>query len=243
MAGSSFLMKAAALAAGTALLALAACASGPPRQPMGERTRAMLNANPSAVIAAELAFARMAREQGTWTAFRHYATSDALWPSPGWTNVQSSLRGRPDSAEPIVWGPDMVWMSCDGSFAASTGEANLPGGLHSRFLTIWQRQSNGDYRWVLDQGFDSEGGEIAPDMIAGKVAECPGPRRQPERPRVRRGEAWQTGASNDGTLRWQSVLRADCSREVTVEIAGRESMDRVFQQVASAPPEGGSCEA
>jgi hypothetical protein len=135
-----------------------------------------------------------------------------------------------------------VWISCDGSFAASTGEANLPGGSHSRFLTIWQRQSNGDYRWVLDQGFDSEGGEIAPDMIAGKVAECPDQRRRPEN-RVRRGEAWQTGSSNDETLRWESVLRADCSREVTVEIAAREGVEQVFHRVAPAPPEGGACEA
>jgi len=242
MASSGIMMKGVSLAAGAALLALAACASGPPRQAMSERSRAMLRANPSAVIATELAFARMARAQGTWTAFRHYATSDALWPSPGWANVQASLKGRPDSAEPIVWGADSVWISCDGSFAASTGEANLTGGRHSRFLTIWQRQSNGEYRWVLDQGFDSEGGEIAPDMIAGKVAECPDQRRRPEN-RVRRGEAWQTGSSNDETLRWESVLRADCSREVTVEIAARDGVEQVFHRVAPAPPEGGACEA
>lgn len=230
-----------------ASLALAGCASGPPRQPMSDSARALLRASPSAVIAAELAFARMAREQGTWTAFRHYAAPDALWPSPGWVNVHQSLSGVADPAQPIVWGPDAVWMSCDGSFAASTGEATLSDGRPSRFLTIWQRQGNGEYRWVLDQGFDSEGGDIAPDMIAGKTAECLRPEEPGDRPRrdfsVRRGENWSSGVSNDATLRWESVLRPDCSREVSVSIAGREGMEEVFREVAPPPREGAACEA
>src|SRR5690606_20236415 len=158
------------LLAACAALALAGGASGPQRQPMGDGARALLRASPSAVIAAEMAFARMAREQGTWTAFRYYAASDALRPSPGWTNVHQSLSGAADPAQPIVRAPDAVWMSCDGSVAASTGEAALSDGRPSRLLTHWQRQGNGEYRWVLDQGFDSEGIEKTSDMIAGKTA-------------------------------------------------------------------------
>ncbi|HMO67083.1 MAG TPA: hypothetical protein PKE25_00180, partial [Novosphingobium sp.] len=35
-------------------------------------------ANPSAVIAAEIAFARMAQEKGQWTAFRTHAAKDGV---------------------------------------------------------------------------------------------------------------------------------------------------------------------
>ena len=53
--------------------ALAACAG------QGERPRyrgLRPTANPSAVVAAELAFARAAQEKGQWTAFREYAADE-----------------------------------------------------------------------------------------------------------------------------------------------------------------------
>ena len=136
-------MRALALAAAGAAL-LAGCAPGGPsargnRLDLGgPRERDFVTANPSAVIAAELEFARAAREDGTWTAFREYSTADALWPAPALSNVRRDLAGTPDPAEAIVWGPDAVWVSCDGSFALSTGPATYPNGRRSRFATIWR---------------------------------------------------------------------------------------------------------
>jgi hypothetical protein len=54
--------------------ALTACAAGPNARGPGLRPAA----NPSDVISAELAFARLAQEKGQWTAFRQTATSDAV---------------------------------------------------------------------------------------------------------------------------------------------------------------------
>lgn len=214
-------------------LAIAGCAGG---ERIGDRRRAFLgsSAEPSAVIAAELAFARMAREKGQWTAFRETATDDALWPSPGWVNVKSDLAGTPDPAQAIVWEPDRVWSSCDGSFALSTGPATYPSGTRTRFATIWQRQDDGRYRWVLDQGFDLEAGYAAPEMIAAQIADC-GERRREPRYRARRGEGWQSGQSDDGTLAWSSELAADCSRRFTVRARRAGAMAEVFS-AASAPP-------
>ena len=220
-----------ALALGVALV-LGACSGGGARGPREGFVRPF--ADPGQVIATERAFARMAREKGTWTAFRHYATGDALTPSPILSNVQAGLKGLADPAQPILWGPDAAWSSCDGSFAVTTGEAAYPGGRKGRFLTVWQRQDNGEYRWVLDQGFDSAGGAIDPDTIRAKVAECPkGPR--PDR-RVRRGEAWGSSASNDGTLAWQTTIAADCSRTAVVRMAGTGGMEEVFRKAAPPPP-------
>lgn len=190
---------------------------------------------PSKVIAAELAFARMAREQGTWTAFRHYATDDALMPSPGFVRVQDVLKGVPDPAQPIVWGPDRVWSSCDGSYAVSTGGAEYPSGRRGRFLTIWQRQDDGSYRWVLDQGFDDSDAEVAPDSIPAIVAEC-GSTRFVRKP-VRRNEAWGSGASDDGSLAWSTTLSADCARTVVISIRDKDGgQEEVFRRKAPAPP-------
>ena len=218
-------------------LALSACAS-PQMRGRYDSLRIPV-ANPSKVIAAELAFARMAREEGTWTAFRHYATDDALMPSPDFVRVQEALKGVPDPAEPIVWGPDQVWSSCDGSFAVSTGGAEYPSGRRGRFLTIWQRQADGEYRWVLDQGFDDSDAQVSPETISAKVAECG--ERRPERIRVRRGEPWASGLSNDGTLEWSTQMAADCSRVVIIRTRAEDgSMQEAFRREASAPkvPEG-----
>ena len=215
-------------------LALAGCAAG---SRMDDQRRAILGsaAVPSEVIATELAFARMAREKGSWTAFRATATEDAVWPSPGWVNVKQSLKGAPDPAQAIVWEPDSVTLSCDGSFALSTGPGTYPDGRKTRFATIWQRQDDGRYRWVLDQGFDLEPGYRAPEMIAATVAEC-GERRRGQPPQARRGLAWQSGLSDDGTLSWASELRADCARTFTVRARNGGTMAEVFRRSAAPPP-------
>ncbi|MEZ5680716.1 MAG: hypothetical protein R3E14_05405 [Erythrobacter sp.] len=225
------------LLAALLVVALAAC-SAPQMRGRYDSLRVPV-ANPSKVIAAELAFARMAREKGTWTAFRHYATDDALMPSPDFVRVQEALKGVSDPAAPIVWGPEKVWSSCDGSFAVSTGGAEYPSGRRGRFLTIWQRQSDGEYRWVLDQGFDDTGAQVSPEMISANVAECN--TRAPESLKVRRNEAWGSAASNDGSLEWSTLMATDCSRIVTIRMRNAEgTMEEVFRREAPAPnvPEG-----
>ena len=237
-----------ALLGAIAAALLAGCASDGPRAsghrldlggPGGRyRDRDVRAVSPSAVIATELAFARMAREKGTWTAFREYSTEDALWPAPALANVQQSLAGTADPAEPIVWNPDAVWLSCDGSFALSTGPATQPNGRRSRFATIWQRQRKGEYRWVLDQGFDLEGGYEPAEMIGAKVADCPaGIARVPiRREEVRRSGAWGSGRSNDGTLEWTTTVAADCSRSLVVRMNQGGTMTEVFRREAAPRP-------
>lgn len=215
-------------------LALTACATGPrPNDPR----RAFLGstAAPSTVIAAELAFARLARERGQWTAFRETATDDALWPSPGWVNVKADLKGTPDPAQPIVWEPDRVVLSCDGSFALSTGPATYPNGSKTRFATIWQRQDDGRYKWVLDQGFDLEAGYAKPDLIGGQVADC-GERRRGPPPRARRGLAWHSGESDDGSLAWTTEMQPGCRRTLIVRARRGGALEEVFRRTSAAVP-------
>ncbi|MGN6497163.1 MAG: hypothetical protein ACTHK5_07455 [Tsuneonella sp.] len=194
-------------------------------------------ANPSEVIATELAFARSAQDKGQWTAFRDFAAKDAVWANPGFSLVQGDLKGRADPAKAIAWEPDRVWSSCDGSYAITSGPAIHASGAKSRFLTVWQRQSNGDYRWVLDQGFDLEDGYNAPEMIGAEAADCSAleQRRMVRKlPKARRGEAWQSGRSDDGTLTWTTQLAADCTRHVTVTLRRASGAETVFERTATA---------
>lgn len=223
------------LAIAISVIAVAGCA-GVSR--MDDRRAAFLGpaAEPSAVIKAELAFARMARNKGTWTAFRETATDDAVWPAPGWQNVKAALKGALDPAQPIVWEPDLVWSSCDGSFALSTGPATYPSGRKTRFATIWQRQDDGRYRWVLDQGFDLDASYSKPEMIAAQVADCGERRPRDPKQKARRGLAWQSGQSDDGTLSWTTELAADCSRRFIVQARRGRAMAEVLSRRSAPPP-------
>lgn len=219
-------------AAALSATVLAGCAPGEGMS--GPRT-VRSGANLGKVVATELAFARMAREKGTNTAFVAYSTADAVWPSPDFQNVHQSLKGVPDPAEPIVWGPDEAWSSCDGSFAVTTGGARFPNGRTSRFLTVWQRQRDGEYRWVLDQGFDREPDFVETDTVATDTGEC-NLAAFGHAPEVRRGEMWGSGHSNDATLVWSTKLDAECAREVTVWLRKDGDMKEVFRRTAPPPP-------
>ena len=160
------------LAAAAMIATLTACTTGP-----RDRTDLRPTADPSAVIATELAFARAAQEKGQWTAFREYATRDAVMFVPRPVNAQDWLRQQTNPAEAVKWQPYQVWSSCDGSFVVSTGGAAYPGGAQSNFMTVWQKQDNGEYRWVLDQSLPHAERPFAADTIGAAVADCPASRR------------------------------------------------------------------
>ena len=52
----------------------------------------------------------------------------------------------------MQWGPRNVWMSCDGKLAVSTGRFRDPEDQVGTFVTVWQQQQRGEYRWLYDTG-------------------------------------------------------------------------------------------
>ena len=188
--------------------ALAACATTP-----GEARRERLRptANPSAVVAAELAFARMAQEKGQWAAFRQFAADDALMFTPQPSQAKAWLKGRAEPPVAVKWQPYEVWMSCDGSLAVTKGAWQRPNGV-GYFTTVWQRQNNGDYKWVLDQGDALKEPLPEPEMIAGRVAEC----SKPSPPDIPAAAGRTLGWSNDRTLQWIVEVKPDNSRSFKV---------------------------
>nr|WP_166178267.1 hypothetical protein [Altererythrobacter segetis] len=191
----------------TLIAALAACA-GPIE---ARRDRLGPTANPSAVVAAELAFARAAQEKGQWAAFRQFAADGAVMFTPQPTQAKTWLKGRAEPSVAVKWQPYEVWMSCDGSLAVTKGAWQRPNGV-GYFTTVWQRQKNGDYKWVLDQGDALAQPLPEPEMIAGQVADCS--RASP--PDIPPAAGRTVGWSNDKTLQWIVEVKPDNSRSFKV---------------------------
>lgn len=174
-------------------------------------------ANPSALVAAEIAFARMAREKGQWTAFRAFADDDAVMFVPQPVTARDWLARQKDPAAAMAWEPYEVWISCDGTLGVTRGGWSRPDGTAGVFMTVWQKQKKGDYRWVMDQGESLAKPLDKPDFLKASVARCaadpaPAIAVTPTPGSVRNGK------SNDGTLAWDVVLAADCSRSISVRL-------------------------
>lgn len=197
----------------TALVAatmLTACA--PQRGPMRERP---LAPNPSAFLTADMALGRLAQDKGMWTAFRDTAAKDAVLFVPQRTNAPAWLKDRADPPAAARWQPHRVVASCDGSAGVTTGMVSDPDGGQYAYTTAWVRDIDGRIRWTLHHRFPVAAPRAAPEFLSAESAQCAG------RPGVEvvardEGDDVVIALSRDQTLSWESVVRRDGSRTVTV---------------------------
>lgn len=151
------------------------------------------DADPSAVVAAEIAFTRLAREKGQWTGFRATADKDAIMFLPQASNALAFLKKQKDPPQSVAWQPGRVFISCDGTYAISTGPWKRPNGKSGTFITLWRLQQDGGYKWALDFGADKAFSGDPEDGVEAKVADCP-------LRGMRRGDRAE-GGRNDGQYR------------------------------------------
>lgn len=125
------------------------------------------------IAEAERAFARLGREKSTKEAFVTWLGPDGLTFEPGPTKVAEVYPKRPDSKTLLLWGPDEVGASADGSMGFSSGPyIQRPAdakpedpGRHGRFLSVWKRAADGQWKVALD--FGGPGGPRAEVPAAG----------------------------------------------------------------------------
>lgn len=223
-----------------AAIAVATVVAAPAEAQRRSRTAA---ANPSAAIAAEVAFARMAQEKGQWTAFRAHAAPDAVMFVPQMVLAQEWLKDRADPSRAVTWQPHMAWSSCDGSLVATHGAWQGAAGS-GYFTTIWQRQPKGGYKWVLDHGDTMAFPLDAPEMIQALVAECPEPAPRADKPKRRKGKepavpfdpARRAGQSDDGSLAWEVTVTPQGARNVSVTWRKDGAMGPALIEAVEAPP-------
>lgn len=167
-------------------------------------------ADPSAIVATDLAFARMAKEKGQWSAFTEYAAENAVLFEPQPVDANGWLKNRTAPAAAMEWQPYSIWMSCDGSLAISQGAWRGSDGTHGWYTTAWERQEKGGYRWTMNQRGKSSAPMPPPEMLDAHVASCkPRGKIAPPPPEPATGLT-RTGISRDRTLEWDMRGSSQC---------------------------------
>ena len=234
MIGRGVIVAAIALSA-----AVSACGSPGPRGPSNAVIARTLStapgaAQPSTIVATELAYARAAKETGLFTAGAQYAAPGAvLHGRNGPVPFRTLTTTLNDPAVATQWAPRLVVKSCDGSLALSQGRYLDGEGMVGNYVTVWALQSDGSYKWSYDVAGpdvpqpppreEFEDGAIvvtAIDLVEGLIATCPGDNQTiPPPPPIPVGEEGAADAqlARDGTLRWRWEHRADGTKYVTAQ--------------------------
>jgi hypothetical protein len=212
---------------------LSACASQP-RQPFPIK----LSANPSALVAQEIAFARLAQETGQWTAYRKYAAPDATLFVPEPVDAWAWLKEQRDPAKAITWQPHMVYISCDGKTAVTRGAWQGEGGKQGMFVNVWQRYENkrGEGKWFFQMhDIKALAKPIkAPEFIGSEAASCKG-KAGTSLTAPAEGEVYKKSLSYDQSLSWAYTYRPDKSRDFTVALWDGTKMTDMFSYAVGAP--------
>ncbi|MEK6551983.1 MAG: hypothetical protein AABZ54_00850 [Bacteroidota bacterium] len=116
------------------------------------------NPNLNALIATEYAFVSAAAEIGTRDAFLKFIADDGIIFRPNAVNGKTYLSNAPKRPGLLSWYPTYAGISRDGDMGFTTGPADFKKDKDSsaiwfgNFSTVWQRQSNGEFRFVIDMG-------------------------------------------------------------------------------------------
>lgn len=181
-------------------------------------------AQPSKIVATELAFARMAREKGQWTAFAEFAADGGLlFGRNGAVEAKPFVKALDNPPEAVQWEPYQVWMSCDATIGVTTGGFADPEGSVGRFNTVWERQRNGEYKYRFDFGIPLEAALDKPDLIGSEIGNCNTPTEW------RADLPADARYSRDGSLAWRFELVGEGTREYQVWLAGEEGYDSVIE--------------
>ncbi|HEX8263822.1 MAG TPA: nuclear transport factor 2 family protein [Pyrinomonadaceae bacterium] len=132
------------------------------------------------VVAAEKAFAAMAAEKGTNPAFVEYAAPEGLVFNQKPVNARDFYGKRPANSSLLAWSPNFAGISYTGELGFTTGNWSFhPKGktdaptAFGEFATVWKRQPDGKYKFVVDMGIQHAKyeTEIVPQtpFLAGKA--------------------------------------------------------------------------
>ena len=115
------------------------------------------------VVDTEKAFAKLAEEKGTKPAFLANLSNDAVLFLPDQVNAKEYWLNRAESKGLLSWAPNFADVSANGLLGYTTGNWEFrPNGkgdtptAYGEFITIWQRQPDGGYKFVVDIGVGHE---------------------------------------------------------------------------------------
>ena len=111
----------------------------------------------SELVAAERGFAATSREKGSVQAFKTWLAEDSVLFRPTPTGGQAFYKDRKQGSGSLWWQPAHVVVSADGDLGFSTGPYHARSnkedkGFYGRYFSVWQRQKNGEWRVLIDDG-------------------------------------------------------------------------------------------
>lgn len=107
--------------------------------------------SPNAVVEAERAFSAATFKNGFKQGFLAYAAEDGLifQPTPVLAKpLLSRLPDAPPPGPPLQWWPTWAGIANSGDLGFTTGPASIP----VRYFTVWQKQTDGSWKWIYDGG-------------------------------------------------------------------------------------------
>lgn len=121
--------------------------------------------NPNAVkiYETERAFEKSVAEKGIKQGFLEFLTDEGMLYNPLPVNGKQYWRGQSDSPASLTWNPVFVDVSSNGALAYTTGNGIYRAkgkddaqAFYSEYVTVWQRQTNGNYKAVIDIGINHD---------------------------------------------------------------------------------------
>lgn len=141
-------------------------------------------ADPDEVVAAERAFAADGLTQGVDRSFLKWSAPEAVMIVGGAVQPVSALFDADAVINPtapsLVWWPNWAGIAKSGDLGFTTGGVEVGGRRTGHYFTIWERQSQGEWRWVYDGGVpasaaDVPGPETEPAILPTSILESPSP--------------------------------------------------------------------
>lgn len=119
--------------------------------------------NRRALVQMEHDFAKAAATKGTRDAFLEFLAEDGILFQPGPVNGKKFWTEHPPRKGLLSWEPIFADVSRAGDLGYTTGPWEFrPNGADDKpvafgqYFTIWKKQSNGSWKFVLDRGVSSE---------------------------------------------------------------------------------------
>lgn len=116
---------------------------------------------PDPIVNAERAFAADGYQNGVKKSFLAYAAADGIIFNPGPVNAHEVFEAAPDGdlTEPrthLVWWPLYAGIARSGDLGFTTGPYAIDEERRGHYFTVWKKQADGQWKWVLDAGVGAD---------------------------------------------------------------------------------------
>jgi len=123
--------------------------------------------DPQILVETDIAFSIMSEAEGMKSAFLHYADQEVIklqekrFPIWGIEEMKSAFDKFDDHVFTITWEPLKAEIAGSGDLGYTMGNWKLVTAegkvKYGNYVSIWKKQSNGDWKYVLDTGTDTPG--------------------------------------------------------------------------------------